>query len=51
MGTRAVAARNGFEMHWRNARVLSLYDRISWRYAEIGRHVLTGWEPQPGLYQ
>lgn len=51
MGTRAVAAGNGFDRHWRNARVLSLHDPVSWKYAEIGRHVLTGWEPEPGLYQ
>ena len=51
MGTRSVAASNGFDRHWRNARVLSLHDPVSWKYAEIGRHVLTGWEPEPGLYQ
>jgi alkylation response protein AidB-like acyl-CoA dehydrogenase len=51
MGTRSVARANGFDRHWRNARVLSLHDPVSWKYAEIGRHVLTGWEPEPGLYQ
>jgi alkylation response protein AidB-like acyl-CoA dehydrogenase len=51
MGTRAAAGRNGFDRHWRNARTLSLHDPVSWKYAEIGRHVLTGWDPEPGLYQ
>jgi alkylation response protein AidB-like acyl-CoA dehydrogenase len=51
MGTRAATRANGFDRHWRNARVLSLHDPVSWKSAEIGRHVLTGWEPEPGLYQ
>lgn len=51
MGTRATARKNGFDRHWRNARTLSLHDPVEWKYAEIGRHVLTGWQPPPGLYQ
>jgi alkylation response protein AidB-like acyl-CoA dehydrogenase len=51
MGTRAAARSNGFDRHWRNARMLSLHDPVSWKYAEIGRHLLTGWQPEPGLYQ
>lgn len=51
MGTRAATRANGFDRHWRNARILSLHDPVSWKSAEIGRHVLTGWEPEPGLYQ
>lgn len=51
MGTRSVARANGFDRHWRNVRTLSLHDPLHWKYAEIGRHVLTGWEPEPGLYQ
>lgn len=51
MGTRSVARSNGFDRYWRNVRTLSLHDPVSWKYAEIGRHVLTGWEPEPGLYQ
>jgi alkylation response protein AidB-like acyl-CoA dehydrogenase len=51
MGTRAAARKNGFDRYWRNARMLSLHDPVSWKYAEIGRHLLTGWEPEPGLYQ
>lgn len=51
MGTRSVARSNGFDRHWRNIRVLSLHDPVSWKQAEIGRHVLTGWDPEPGLYQ
>jgi alkylation response protein AidB-like acyl-CoA dehydrogenase len=51
MGTRSVARSNGFDRHWRNIRVLSLHDPVAWKQAEIGRHVLTGWQPEPGLYQ
>jgi hypothetical protein len=28
-----------------------LHDPVDWKHAEIGRHVLTGWEPPPGIYQ
>ena len=51
MGTRAASRANGFDRHWRNARILSLHDPVAWKHAEIGRHVLTGWDPEPGLYQ
>ena len=51
MGTRSVARANGFDRRWRDIRVVSLHDPMAWKEAEIGRHVLTGWEPEPGLYQ
>jgi alkylation response protein AidB-like acyl-CoA dehydrogenase len=51
MGTRATARVHGFDRYWRNARTLSLHDPVDWKHAEIGRHVLTGWEPPPGIYQ
>ena len=51
MGTRSAARKNGFDRHWRNVRILSLHDPVAWKYAEIGRHLLTGREPEPGLYQ
>jgi alkylation response protein AidB-like acyl-CoA dehydrogenase len=51
MGTRATARSNGLDRFWRNARTLSLHDPVEWKNAELGRHVLTGWEPPPGLYQ
>ncbi len=51
MGTRSAARSTGFDRFWRNARTLSLHDPVEWKHAEIGRHVLTGWEPPPGLYQ
>jgi alkylation response protein AidB-like acyl-CoA dehydrogenase len=51
MGTRAVARANGFDRYWRNARTLSLHDPVDWKNAELGRHVLTGWDPPPGIYQ
>lgn len=51
MGTRSVARKNGFDRYWRNARTIALHDPVAWKYEEIGRHVLTGWDPEPGLYQ
>ena len=51
MGTRSAARANGFDRYWRNARTLSLHDPMEWKYAEIGRHVLTGWEPPFGINQ
>jgi len=51
MGTRSVAAGNGFDRYWRNVRTLSLHDPVEWKNGEIGRHVLTGWSPPWGIYQ
>jgi alkylation response protein AidB-like acyl-CoA dehydrogenase len=51
MGTRSVARANGFDRFWRNARTVSLHDPLDWKHAELGQHVLTGWEPPPGPYQ
>jgi alkylation response protein AidB-like acyl-CoA dehydrogenase len=51
MGTRSVARANGFDRFWRNARTVSLHDPVDWKHAELGQHVLTGWDPPPGIYQ
>jgi alkylation response protein AidB-like acyl-CoA dehydrogenase len=51
MGTRSTTRTNGFDRYWRNARTLSLHDPVDWKHAELGRHVLTGWDPPPGIYQ
>ena len=51
MGTRSVSRQLGFDRFWRNARTLALHDPVEWKHTEIGRHVLSGWEPPPGLYQ
>ncbi len=51
MGTRAAARAAGFDRHWRNARTLSLHDPVDWKNAEIGRHVLSGWDPPFGVFQ
>ena len=50
MGTRSVARSNGFDRFWRDARTLSLHDPVDWKHEEIGRHLLTGWDPPPGIY-
>jgi alkylation response protein AidB-like acyl-CoA dehydrogenase len=51
MGTRSVARGNGFDRFWRNARTVSLHDPVDWKHSELGQHVLTGWDPPPGIYQ
>ena len=50
MGTRSVGADAGFDRWWRNARTVSLHDPLDWKHEEIGRHLLTGWQPEPGIY-
>jgi alkylation response protein AidB-like acyl-CoA dehydrogenase len=51
MGTRSAMAGSGFDRFWRNARTLSLHDPVDWKHCELGRHVLTGWDPPFGIYQ
>jgi alkylation response protein AidB-like acyl-CoA dehydrogenase len=51
MGTRSVARAHGFDRFWRNARTISLHDPVDWKHSELGQHVLTGWDPPPGIYQ
>jgi alkylation response protein AidB-like acyl-CoA dehydrogenase len=51
MGTRSIARINGFDRFWRNARTISLHDPVDWKHSELGQHVLTGWDPPPGIYQ
>jgi len=50
MGTRSVAHQHGFDRWWRNARTVALHDPVEWKHAEIGQHVLTGWDPPFGIY-
>ncbi|CUW47685.1 acyl-CoA dehydrogenase family protein [Novacetimonas hansenii] len=50
-GARGTDALHGFDRYWRDARTLSLHDPVDWKNAEIGRHLLTGWTPEPGPYQ
>lgn len=49
-GSSAARSANGFDRWWRDARTLSLHDPVDWKHAEIGAHVLTGWDPPPGIY-
>jgi len=51
MGTRSVSSRFGFDRWWRNARTLSLHDPVEYKHVELGRHLLTAWDPEPGVYQ
>jgi len=51
MGTRSVDRKYGFDIFWRNARTLSLHDPVDYKRIELGKHLLSGWHPEPGLYQ
>ena len=51
MGTRSVVRSAGLDRFWRNARTISLHDPVDWKHSELGQHVLTGWDPPPGIYQ
>jgi alkylation response protein AidB-like acyl-CoA dehydrogenase len=51
MGTRSVDNKYGYDRWWRNARTLSLHDPVEYKHLELGRHLFTGWEPEPGVYQ
>lgn len=51
MGTRSVSRKFDFDRWWRNARTLSLHDPVEYKHLEIGRHLLTGHDPLPGVYQ
>ena len=51
MGTRSVSRQFDFDRYWRNARTLSLHDPVEYKHLELGRHLLTGWDPEPGIYQ
>lgn len=51
MGTGSIAGKASYDYWWRNARTLSLHDPVEWKNHEIGRHLITGWDPEPGIYQ
>jgi alkylation response protein AidB-like acyl-CoA dehydrogenase len=51
MGTGSLAMGGNYDMWWRNARTLSLHDPVDWKNHELGKHLVTGWEPEPGVYQ
>jgi len=51
LGTRSAIGGQGFDRYWRDARTLALHDPVDWKNAELGRIVLGGWDPPPGVYQ
>lgn len=51
MGTGSIGGKTTFDYWWRNARTLSLHDPVEWKNHELGKHLVTGWEPEPGIYQ
>jgi alkylation response protein AidB-like acyl-CoA dehydrogenase len=51
MGTGSLAGNSNVDYWWRNARTLSLHDPVEWKNHEVGKHIITGWQPEPGVYQ
>jgi alkylation response protein AidB-like acyl-CoA dehydrogenase len=49
-GPGATAARWGFDRFWRNARTLTLHDRLDYKVKELGQWALNGKVPTPSLY-
>ena len=51
MGTRSVNKKYPHDMFWRNCRTISLHDPIDYKCIELGKNLLHGEHPEPGVYQ
>lgn len=49
-GASSTSARFGFDRFWRNARVHTLHDPVDYKLRDLGRHALTGAQPEPTAY-
>lgn len=49
-GAASTAGAAGLDRFWRNARVLTLHDRIDYKFREVGDHALNGRIPVPSFY-
>lgn len=49
-GTQSVSAELDLDRHWRNARTLTLYDPVRWKYHAIGNYYLNDVLPPHHLY-
>ena len=50
LGARSTATRHGLDRYWRNVRTHTLHDSLDYKLRDLGRWVLTGAAPEPGLY-
>ena len=51
MGTRSVNKKYPHDLFWRNCRTISLHDPIDYKCIELGKNLLHGEHPEPGVYQ
>ena len=51
MGTRSVDKKYPYDLFWRNCRTISLHDPIDYKCIELGKNLLQGEHPIPGVYQ
>ena len=51
MGTRSVNKKYPHDVFWRNCRTISLHDPIDYKCIELGKNLLHGEHPEPGVYQ
>jgi alkylation response protein AidB-like acyl-CoA dehydrogenase len=49
-GAASTAGRWGFDRHWRNARTLTLHDRLDYKLADLGQWYLNDQWPTPSFY-
>jgi alkylation response protein AidB-like acyl-CoA dehydrogenase len=49
-GASATASKWGFDRFWRNARTLTLHDRLDYKVRELGDWALNDKVPTPSLY-
>ena len=50
MGTRATAAKYGFDRYWRNLRTFTLHDPVDYKVRAVGDWALNGQLPTPDFY-
>lgn len=49
-GASATSARYGYDRYWRNARVHTLHDPVSYKIRDLGRYALLDQAPEPTAY-
>lgn len=49
-GASSTAARYGYDRYWRNARVHTLHDPVSYKIRDLGRYALLDQAPEPTAY-
>jgi alkylation response protein AidB-like acyl-CoA dehydrogenase len=49
-GASSTSGKLGFDRFWRNARTLTLHDRLDYKVHDVGRWFLNGTWPTPSFY-